>query len=44
MVYEKTCLTVELLTKYAKGVDYGRIKKNSGDDGDAATEDVHGDD
>ena len=40
----KTCLTVELLTKYAKGVGYGRIKKNGGDDGNATTEAAHGDD
>lgn len=44
MVYEKTCLTVELLTKYAKGVGCGKIKKNGGDGEDAATEDAHGDD
>ena len=38
------CITVELLTKYAKGVGYGRIKKNGGDDGNATTEAAHGDD
>ena len=36
--------TIELLTKYAKGVGYGRIKKNGGDDGNATTEAAHGDD
>ena len=41
---KEMCLTVELLTKYAKGVGYGRIKKNGGDDGNATIEAAHGDD